>query len=90
MTVLALTFLAKSLELSKKQCHHVTRTWKIADEIFQVIQSLGLYTTTTTTDLDDDENEQERTVRILWTAFIYERFLGVTTGRPPVIDERRM
>lgn len=89
MTVLALTFLAKSLELSKKQCHHVTRTWKIADEIFQVIQYLGLYTTTIN-DLYDDENEQERIVRILWTAFIYERFLGVTTGRPPVIDEKRM
>lgn len=91
MTVLALTLLAKCLELSKKRYHHVARTWKIADEIFQAIQYLGLYSTSTCIDdRYDDESDKERAVRIFWIAHTYDHFLGITTGRPPAIDERKM
>lgn len=91
MTALALTLLAKCLELSKKQNHHVARTWKIADEVFQVVQHLGLYSTTTCIDdLFNDEREKERAVRIFWIAHTYDHFLGITTGRLPAIDERKM
>lgn len=91
MTMLALTLLAKCLEISKEHCHHMARTWKIADEIFQVIQYLGLYSNTTCIDdLYDDETEKERAIRIFWIAFIYERFLGTTTGRLPAMNERQM
>ncbi|KAI7881290.1 hypothetical protein K492DRAFT_194515 [Lichtheimia hyalospora FSU 10163] len=91
MTLLSLTLLAKCLETCKTTRYHVTCTWKIADEIFRMIQDLGLYSETISIDdLYEDKDEQERVVRIFWVAFIYERILGITTGRTPAIDERNI
>ena len=91
MTLLSLTLLAKCLETCKTRRYHVTCTWKIADEIFQMIQDLGLYSEPICIDdIYEDKDEQERVVRSFWVAYIYERILGVTTGRTPVIDKRNM